>query len=156
MTIARSPWGKVHRRQGGFNLPETAVAVFLLGIVLATLYTGMASAFSFARLNSENLRATQILTEKMELIRLCNWNQIVYSNGFVPQTFTAPFYTSGGATNGPVYQGTVAVTNAPVTESYSNDLKRVTVAVTWASGNVQRQRSMTTFVSPYGIQTYTY
>jgi hypothetical protein len=88
--------------------------------------------------------------------RLCNWNQIVNSNGFIPQTFAAPFYTAGNGTNGPTYQGIVTITNVPITESYSNDLRRVTVAVTWASGNVQRQRSMTTFVSPYGIQTYTY
>jgi len=143
-------------REEGFNLSETMVAVAALALVIITLYTGLAYGFSVARLNSENLRATQILTEKMEIIRLCNWNQITKSNGFIPQTFTAPFYISGGVTNGPIYQGRITLTKPQLTESYSNDLRQITVAVTWTNSNVARQRSMSTFVSPYGIQTYTY
>jgi len=75
-----------------------------------------------------NLRATQIMLEKMETIRLYTWDQIS-SNGFIPTEFTAPFYPNVGSSSdadrgsGITYYGKLYVTNAPIDSSYSTNLK---------------------------------
>ena len=73
----------------GFTLLESLVGMGALGVVLVSLYTGMTTGFNVVRLARENLRATQVLQEKFETLRLYNWAQITSTN-FVPPTFTAP------------------------------------------------------------------
>ena len=94
----------------------------------------------------------------MDLIRACSWQQITNSPGFIPASFTAPYAdaatTPYATTTTPFFQGTISISNAPVTESYAANLKQVTVTVSWMCAQTRRTRSMTTFVSPYGIQTY--
>jgi len=55
-----------------------------------------------------------------------------------------------------IYTGTVVVTNAPITESYSNDLRMIKITLTWNSGGGVHKRQATTFVSQYGLQRYVY
>src|SRR5437899_210542 len=100
---------------GAFTLAEIMVASAVLGIMLLAFCGGLSGGFLVVRLNMENLRATQILQEKMELIRLYNWNQI-NTPGYVPPSFTAPFFSSGGTNLGLTYAGTVVITNAPIPE----------------------------------------
>lgn len=145
--------------KSGFTLAEVLVGVSLLGVMTVSLYTGISFGFAQVRLLRENLRATQILTERMEVARLLNWDQVVNLPGYIPTNFTAPFYaanptnsTGGGIT----YSGSVSVTTVPMTESYSNDLRMILVQVTWNSGDVQRTRQMRTLVSQYGMQKYVY
>ena len=146
--------------KAAFTLVELMMAIGVLGVVIASLYGGFVYAFSQISLAQQNDRATQILEEKWEVIRLVNWDQLVNQPGFVPTSFTAPFYASN-PTNPPAnsftYTATVLVTNAPLTyETYSNSLRMIQVTLTWTSGNVTRQRQMTTFVSQYGEQNYVY
>ena len=141
------------------------VGVGFLATVLVSLYLSFSSGFRFVQLTRENLRATQILTEKLETIRLYTWDQI-NTAGFVPTNFSTAFYPvsngngnantngNGGATNGLIYSGTMKLSAAPVTESYSGDMRLVEVEISWASGGRERRRSMTTLVSQYGIQNY--
>jgi hypothetical protein len=147
-----------------FTLPEVVVSSFLAGLMFMAAFGGLTHAFGIIRLDRENSRAGQILLEKMELVRLYNWEQInngwstnVYdpTNASVPATFTAPFYPDG-ANGGFLYTGTVTIITAPITETYADDLRSATVALTWASGNMTRTRSMTTYVSRYGLQNYIY
>ena len=51
-----------------------------MGIVLVTLYAGFSSGFSVVRLNREDLRATQILEEKMESLLSVNPELVVTAN----------------------------------------------------------------------------
>jgi hypothetical protein len=92
-------------------------------------------------------------------VRLLNWDQLVNMPGYIPSTFNAPFY-SENVTNPPpdnfLFSGTVNVGNAPVTESYAEDLRMITIQVNWTSGKILRKRKMTTFVSQYGMQKYVY
>ncbi len=150
-----SQWRTRGRGDGAFTLVEVMVGVGVLGILAVSLYAGLAQGFAMVQIDRENLRATQILEEKMEVIRLINWAQ-VNQRGFIPATFTES-YDAGGATNtGFNYTGTVIVTNAPITEAYSNDLRMIQATVTWQSGGLTHQRQMTTFVSQYGLQNYVY
>jgi hypothetical protein len=130
------------------------VSVGVVGVVFASVLTGFSLAFSVLQTARENLRATQILQEKMETIRLYSWDQI-NTPGFVPGTFTASSNPTN-QTTGVIYTGTVVITNAPLTEVYNTNLLEVIAHVTWTSGNVQRTRKMTTFVSRYGLQNYVY
>jgi prepilin-type N-terminal cleavage/methylation domain-containing protein len=145
-------------RQNAFTLMEVMVAVAIIGAEFVTLYLGMSQGFRVVQVARENLRATQVLQEKTETIRLYTWSQI-NSNGFIPATFDAPFYPSGSQTNqGLVYHGTVTITNAPLSAGtgYNDDLRMILVQVNWTSGNIDRQREMRTLVSHYGLHNYIY
>lgn len=140
-----------------FALVEQLVAVALVGVAFVSLYTSFSVGFAMVQLARENLRATQILTEKMETLRLYTMDQITNTvpTNFIPAVFSAPFYPNGQST-GLVYSGTMTISNAPVTGNYSNDLKQITYEVTWTSGNVLRRRSLSTFVARNGLQSYIY
>jgi|ERR1043166_1891749 type II secretory pathway pseudopilin PulG len=143
--------------ENAYSLVEVVVASGVAGIMFAALLGGLSSGFNSVQLDRENSRASQILLEKTELLRLYNWNQITGAdtNVYLPTTFTAPFYpdtNNGGFT----YAGTVTVTNATMSASYTNDMRSVTIALRWTSNKIAHYRSMTTLVSRYGLQNYIY
>jgi len=141
----------------GFTLVEAIVAMAVVGIVVMALYGGITSSFLIIRIARENLRATQIMLEKMEVMRLCTWDQ-VNSNGFIPSTFTASYYTKNSTNlTGVTYDGTITI--APVTAlqingSYNDDMRQITVNVGWTTQNQNHNRQISTYVSRYGIQNY--
>ena len=143
------------RDASAFTIPEVMTAVAVMAVMFVSLYLGFSQGFAVIQLARENLRATQVLQEKMETIRLYTWDQ-VNTSGFVPATFTAYFYPAGGTNQGVIYNGSVTITNANVAESYGADLKQVDVQVTWNSGNVLRSRTMRTLISRYGLHNYIY
>src|SRR6476660_7341193 len=109
MTVLRN-------RRSAFTLIEIVVTTAIVGVVFAGFYSGIAGGFSIVGLSRENLRADQILLEKTETLRLYSWDQI-NTDGFIPPTFTAPFYPSAlgqaDAAAGVMYHGVVTITNAP-------------------------------------------
>jgi hypothetical protein len=135
---------------------EVLTAVLICGIVFVSLYSGISSGFAFVQLARENLRATQIMEEKMETIRLYRWDQI-NREGFVPTNFVDVFYPllsqgSGGLR----YTGAVTIATTPFAEFYAEDMRQVTIDLSWVSANVVRKRQMTTLVSRHGLQHYVY
>src|SRR3954469_17925973 len=74
-----------------FSLVEATVGLALLAVVCLALYSGLSSTTFSVRLSRENLRATQIMAEKLDTIRLYGWNQLTNAT-YVPRTFTSPFY----------------------------------------------------------------
>ena len=129
-----------------FTLVEVLVAVLAAAVSVVSLYAGFSSGFAAVETSRESLRATQVMLEKLETIRLYSWSQL-NTAGFMPTNFSAPFNPSTNAVGGFNYQGTVSIGPAPISNSYSNDLKQVTVTVNWTSANVVRSRTMTTLVS---------
>jgi len=156
----KHPTGAARRAsESGHTLVEVMVAMAVLGFMTVALYAGFSSGFAVVRVSRENLRATQILAEGMEVARLYNWDQVVNQPGYIPATFTAPFYANGQTNAGPggfLYTVTVSVTNAPISEAYAKDLRMIQINLTWKSGNITRNRQMNTFVSQYGMQNYIY
>ena len=138
-----------------YSLVEVLVAVVVLGIMFVSLYSGISAGFAVTQLARENLRATQILQEKMETIRLYTWDQI-NTPGFMPTNFVESFYAAGTNTSSMSYTGTVWVTKAPSTNSYSNELKLVNIKLDWVSVDVLRTRQMQTYVTRNGLQNYIY
>jgi hypothetical protein len=130
----------------------------MLGFMIVSLYAGFSSGFAVLRVARENLRATQVLEERMEVIRLIRWDDLL-APGFVPTSFSAPFYAND-ATNAAVgtfaYTGTVSLSTPTFSESYADQMRMVRIELTWKSGNIPRTREMTTYVSKYGLQNYVY
>ena len=154
MTVVTNTPGRGTDRSA-FTLVEVMVGVIILAVGVASLYLGFSQGFAVIQMARENLRATQILQEKMETIRLFDWSQV--TTGPSTTDFTAQFYPLAAAGNqGITYSGTRIITNAPVTESYSNDMRLIIFQLTWTSGNVQRQREMSTMVSQYGLHNYVF
>ena len=143
-------------RDQAFTLVEVLVSLVVMVVVFAGFYLCLSEGFAMVRVARESLRASELLQQQMETIRLYTWSQI-NSNGFIPATFTVPLDASSTASsNGPVYTGQITITNAPMTESYSTDHRLVTVTLTWRSGGTQRQRQMYTLVSQFGLHNYYY
>jgi prepilin-type N-terminal cleavage/methylation domain-containing protein len=138
-----------------FSMIEILVAMTVLGIMFVSLYSGFSSGFAVVQLARENLRATQILQEKMETIRLYTWDQI-NTPGFIPTNFVDNFYVSSNVVSGMSYTGRVTIAKAPVSETYSNELKSVTIDLKWVSADVMRTRTMQTYVTRHGLQNYIY
>lgn len=177
------------REQAGVTLIEALVSMGIFGVGFFSLYAGMSMGFSVIGNARENLRATQIMVEKMETIRLYSWDQI-NTPGFIPAAFTDYYFpaddaggtgtepsgggttggttqtvayygdggegTSSGHTSGVVYAGRVTVGNGPSGHTYSPDMRRVSISLSWTSGGRTHNRSMVTYVSRHGLQNYIY
>jgi Tfp pilus assembly protein PilV len=150
------------RGRSAFALAEVLVAVALMSVAFVSLYLGISTSFAITQVSRENLRATQIMLERMEGIRLYNWNQLVYSN-MIPSNFVAYYYPAGklGESKGIAYGGTINIgaANLNPSASYSDRMRAITVTVSWTNSNggnqkIVRQRSMTTYTARDGVQNY--
>ena len=137
-----------------FTLIETVVAVLAAAIMLPTLYAGFASGFSFVQLTRDNLRATQVIVQRMEAIRLAPW-QNLQNPAYFP-TNSTEYYNPSGQAKGTGYTITYNWAPAPssLPPSYRSNMCLVTVTAAWKAGNVQHSRSMQSYVARYGIQGY--
>ncbi len=137
-----------------FTLPEVMVAVVVMLATFGGFYLGFTQGFAMIQAARENLRATQILQEKSETIRLFTWKDVVaaISATYVTTNYFYPLADS--SSKGVAYRIERTVGNAPMSESYSNDVKLVSFTIKWTSGNLLRQRQMQTFVAQYGLHNY--
>jgi hypothetical protein len=150
---------------GGFDRPEAFALVEVIlasGLVIflfASLYLGISFGFSVTDFERQNLRATQIILERMEGLRLLNWNQLT-DTALNPTTFSQPYYPAIGSNSasGVTYTGRLDVSSVSLNPpaSYSTNMKQVTVTLTWCSGSVTRTRTLSTYASKNGIQNYIY
>jgi Tfp pilus assembly protein PilV len=160
---AQSHPGQRRRGTQAFSLIECVVAVSVILIGFVTIFGSMTMGFSITQLSRENLRATQIMLDKMEGVRLYSWTQITNSSYLIP-AFTNWFFETnniGASTatgNGVLYTGLVSVGSVPFSTTYSTNMVKVTVSVGWTSvqGNLHHTRSVSTLVGSMGLQTYIY
>ncbi len=142
------------RQQAGFSLAEVSVGMALIATVVGALFSGFTTGFFTMKLARENLRATQIMLEKVETIRLYSWPQI-NTPGFIPVNFTAA-YDPNSPNSGITYNGTMTITNAPISSTYSNEMRQLTVRLDWQTGSIPRTREFSTYVTRNGLQSYIY
>ena len=168
MRLRPSP-PSLRRGSRAFSLIEALVSACIVGVLFVSLYSGITAGFGALNSARENLRATQVMIDKTETLRLYSWTQLSTfgtSTSYIPSTFTESFFptttnysastVSTGATgSGFVYYGTVAITNAGFSQNYSNSVKLVTITLNWTNG-VARSQRMSTYVGQYGIQNYIY
>lgn len=142
-----------------FTIAEVLVSVAIVGVVFVSLYLTISFCFAVTKSERENLRATQVVLQRMEGIRLFNWNQIADSN-LNPANFQEQYVPAAGGVpaSGIIYTGRVEVAsvNLDPPATYGSNMRKITVSVTWRSGNVLRSRSVSTYVAKDGIQNYIY
>lgn len=143
------------KSQSGFSLVEVSFGMGVVGTAAVALFSGFTSGFFTMQMARENLRATQVLLEKTETLRLYSWDQI-NTPGFIPQTFTAVYDPNATNGQGIVYTGTMIITNCPVSASYSDEMRMATITLNWQTGSLPRTRSFTTYIARNGLQNYIY
>jgi len=126
--------------------------------VVVSLYTGVSSGFALVKLAREDLRATQIMLQRTEAVRLYTWSQITNATYFSTNNYAAYYDPAGQAvgSGGVVYSVNTAVTTDTPAANSSPGMRRVTVQVSWLSGKINRRREVSTFVARYGMQNYIY
>ncbi len=143
-------------RNQAFTLIEVMLAVVIVGVEFVSLYVAISQGFAVVQSARENLRATQIMQEQVEIVRVLDWDKITTTPS--PWNFNANFYPAGGTNNqGLTYLGTIAVTDAPVPAAYSADMRLVVVSLAWTNGansHISRNRELRTLVSRYGLHNY--
>ena len=146
-----------NKPESGMTLVDVVMAVAVLGIMASGIFGSFRYGFFTLQLVRENQRATQIILEKVETIRLYNWDQIQPTNSFIPATFT-DVYDPQAATGaqGTTYTGTVTVAHCPLVTSYAANLRQLTVTLNWTTRDIPHTRSLTTYIAKDGIQNYVY
>jgi prepilin-type N-terminal cleavage/methylation domain-containing protein len=147
----------------GYTLAEVMVAVGILGFVATTLYGAFSAGFCVIQSARENLRATQIMVQKVEAIRLFTWSQICDTNNYLKGTFVEPYDPLGVANNcgGAQYTGYVSASIPAATElpdAYRANMRTITVSLYWTNYNggkaIVHAREMQTRVARNGMQNY--
>ena len=139
----------------GFGLLDVLIGMAISGVMFVALYAGLAAGFQTIKIARENSRATQIMVEKMETIRLYNWDQIT-NNGYIPTNFTERYYPMNTTNAGIIYTGKVTIANSGLPTTYGTQMKKITVDINWTTGRLARRRSLSTYVARYGLQNYVY
>lgn len=145
------------KQESGLTLVDVVMAVALLGVMGSGIFGSFRYGFFTLQLVRENQRATQILLEKVETLRLYSWDQ-VNTPGFIPSNLPPEYYDpeAPAGQQGTVYNGTVTVTNCPLSSSYAADLRQVTVTLNWVTRDIPHARTITTYIAKDGIQNYVY
>jgi prepilin-type N-terminal cleavage/methylation domain-containing protein len=158
-------------RAQAFTLIEVMVSMAVVAMMFVSLYAGITQGLAVISTARENMRATQIMIEKIELLRLYSWAQ-VKEPGFIPGAFAErlmPSTTTNSTTTadtvdglsiprgvGPIFVGTIRLSTPTFNTGYSNNMRLATLKVSWTNGNVMRTRSMQTLVAELGIHDYVY
>src|SRR5579862_5240920 len=92
------------RLQGAFTLAEVMISVCILAVATVSLYAGFGTGFMLVDSARQELRATQILTQKAEAIRLCTWSSlsncpISFSERYDPRTSSGTLFVGTVTTN---------------------------------------------------------
>jgi len=134
------------------------MGVLVMSIVVVSLFTGVSSGFGLVKLAREDLRATQIMLQRLETLRLYTWSQFTNAAYFSTNNSVEYYDPAGQPTGsgGTVYTVSTAITTNTPAASYGPDMRQVTVEVSWMSGKINRKREMSTYVARYGAQNYIY
>jgi prepilin-type N-terminal cleavage/methylation domain-containing protein len=148
---------RLRKASSGFTLVETIVAIMVSAIMLSAHFLAFAAGYALMTVTREDLRASQIMLQRMEAVRLTGYNQLADTNKF-PASTTQYFDEIGKANGngGVAYTVThqIALPTANLPPEYKSNMTEVTVGVSWTSGTKTRTRSMKTYVAKYGVQGY--
>jgi prepilin-type N-terminal cleavage/methylation domain-containing protein len=139
----------------GYTFTEVMVSVGVIGVLFVSLYAAFSAAFTVIRVARENLRATQILMEKTETLRLYTWDQL-RNPSYLPTTFK-----TNSPSLGVTYHGNLTLSNPGNigTPSYLTNMRTVTISVRWTNNVGSSQphyREMQTQAARWGVQNYVF
>lgn len=154
--------GKAVRRGpssiSGFTLAETVVAVLLASIMFLAIYACFGSGWGMIKMTSQDLRATQVLMQRLERIRLCDFTQVTNASVNPPTSIEYFDPKNQGAGKGGVaytitYSSAIPASGT-IPDAYRTSMFLVTVGAWWTNGTTVHNRSMQTYVARDGIQSY--
>jgi type II secretory pathway pseudopilin PulG len=160
MKVTQRNWLK----EAAYSLPEVVVGAAVLGMLSVSLLAGFSGGLTIVQAGRENMRATQILMQKMETIRLLNWDQTTNST-MAATNFTDWFDPTRTNTQsgGTPYTGFYSTGPGPssIPAAYRDKMRTATVTIYWTNNpGTNRQlvhsRQMQTYVARYGMQNYLY
>ncbi len=164
-----------------FTLAELLVSVALVSVVVVSLYAGIVQGMVIVDVGRDNMRATQLMVNTMEIVRLYNWDQI-NSNGYIPTNFVTELYPTNSARAAvPIIEEqelvqeeirlieevaeknpnrmcevNIAITTPNLGTDYQTNMRQIDITVKWTNQNVVRTRTMSSFIAEEGIQKYVY
>jgi len=149
-----------HVRSSAFNLMEAAVAMGVIGLAVIALYSSLLTGVEVVQRSREDLRATQVMAELMDTLRLYSWEQITDPT-FTPKHFDVeydPIAATNGGTGRFIYNCVMNVKKGPNDVDYDDNMKTVTLDIDWKNGNGKKSRTRTfvTYVTKNGLQSYIY
>ncbi len=140
----------------GTTLVDVIMAVAIIGIMCTGLVGSLTYGFFTIGQARENQRATQIILETVETIRLYNWSQ-VNSNGFIPSTFTGVYDPQAPTgQQGITYYGTIQSGAANVGATINTNLVLMDVTLNWTNSGISHSRKASTLIAKDGIQNYVF
>ena|SRR5688572_22517652 len=144
------------KAKAGMTLVEVIIASGIFAIMAGALIGTYNCGFFIMQSVRENQRATQILMEKVETIRLYSWTQLNTTN-FIPSSFADDYDPQSPiGSRGVRYTGQITVFPVSFSTTYSTNMRQVEVLLTWSSRNIPHTRKASTFVAKDGIQNYVY
>jgi prepilin-type N-terminal cleavage/methylation domain-containing protein len=142
----------------GFTLVETVMALAVGAIMLSALYNAFAFGYRTIGVTREDLRATEIMLQRLERVRLCTFSQITDTSINPPTTteYADPTDQASGGGGVPytVTFNTSVPTVGTLPEAYRTNMLLVTVGASWSRGNMPHSRTMQTYVAQKGIESY--
>jgi hypothetical protein len=138
----------------GTTLVDVIMSVALIAVMSGGLVGSLTYGYFVMQLTRENQRATQILLERSEAIRLYNWDQ-VNTAGFIPTSFTDVYDPQSTNAPGATYTGTLSKSNI-FSSLYGTNLIQFTMTLTWHTKTVNHSRTMYTYIAKDGIQNYVF
>ena len=147
-------------RAAAFNLIEAAVAMGVIGLGVVALYSALLTGVEVVTRSREDLRATQVMVELMDTLRLYSWDQITDPT-FTPKHFDVeydPIAATNGGTGRFLYNCVMNVKKGPKDVDYGDNMKTITLDIDWTNGNSKKKRTRTfvTYVTKNGLQSYIY
>lgn len=142
-------------RRYGYTLVEAMMAVGVFGTLFTSLYVAFSAGFTVMRVARENLRATQLLVQREETVRLYTWDQL-NNPAYFKTTFTNNYAPLGTTYFGTINKSQPANMGTP---TYLADMQTLTISVRWTNGIGKKQphvREMQTQVARNGLQNYVY
>ena len=164
---------------GGFTVLEAAISGAIILLFLTSLFALNSNMMHLLECASEAANASQDLQQRVEQVRLSDWQQIsnptwVQANFFITnesavnlpgmkETITVAPYCPPSATPSNNSPGSFTVThasNGAVTLSpagygpttlLSQQMLQVSVTITWPSWNRSQSRALSTLISQWGI-----
>lgn len=147
---------------------EALIAMMVLGMTVTAVYSALMTGLRTVRLTREQQRASQILLDTVEMIRLYSWEQLTDTPGFVPASFvvkdsgpvsesTTPTTGKGAVIRtGVTYYGQITLSDPKLGMNYDSRLMQVKVDLVWRSEGMERRRELTTLVAFGGLYSFIY
>ncbi|HXI83085.1 MAG TPA: type II secretion system protein [Verrucomicrobiae bacterium] len=135
---------KLANTKDGFTLLEAMIAVMILGFVLASVLVTVSQSARYLTDIRRTARASQVLQQEMEYIRLLDWNTLQsVTNTFSDPSDTAHLYTGKVTQSAYDAYGT------------TNTIVKVTLTVSWTNQvNCVLTNTLTSLVGNGGLNKY--